>query len=182
MFRTPVHVWALAALTPVILALAAWRWHAFQSSRPEAVHQHVGAAAVAVLQFADCPDSRAQAERFLALVGERGVPVLTVQLPDRDWLRDPTSGLQEVRRAWAHRGLHRALLRSGIEATPALLLVDSRGIVRFVYRVEPDVPDDLLAGSADAFAGAYRLLARDDEAPPVTPAGPGSTLHSEDLS
>lgn len=174
---SPLH--AVVAASVVMVAVSAWRWHSYHLRRPEGV-PGASAGVVAVLQPRDCPDSQERAERFLAFASRQEIPTLVVRMSADSWSWGLTTYVRGWREARAHRGLHRAILRSGLAATPAMLLLDHRGFVRFVYRVEPDASDDLLAESATAFASAYRLLLAEADLAEGSSASPVLALDPEE--
>jgi hypothetical protein len=115
----------------LLLAVSAGRWHAAAVAAPLSLASLEGPAAVLVLQEGDCPDRSAALARWLepardawgeavplAVAWIGGVPAVAPPLLE-DLPRLPE---EDVVRAG------RALLRLESEGTPALLLVDRRGV------------------------------------------------------
>lgn len=147
---------ALAAAAAMI-ALSGWRWHDAQRWRPERLPDAGEARLVAVYQPGDCPEARAVLHALVAGARERGLDARTAAIPRRRgaWLaRD----LERDDEKATTRSLHRAILRSGLVATPAILIVDAGGIVRFAHPVGSGTPEPAIGPSVAALAGALDLL------------------------
>ena len=137
-----VRIAGICLLTALLLT-SAWRWHQAAADAPLRVTDTKGAAAVVVVQAGDCPDRRAALREWLGArthaleTGELTLHLATVDsssegllgrggagagVPAGSLLESlPTLGDDESRRAG------RALLRSGAQGTPALLLLDAAG-------------------------------------------------------
>ncbi len=120
-----------AALT--LLGLTAWQWHQADVARPGRIDGVEEPTAILLLQAGDCPDRRAAVLRWLEERSERtdssrlalmvGYLAGGQASPDGPVARLPRLEPDELAAA------ERALLRAGVEGTPALLLVDATGTV-----------------------------------------------------
>jgi hypothetical protein len=176
--------WLVAIACAGMLVVAGLRWYAFDSARPDTLPGIRQSAVVAVVQARDCPDSRRIADRFVALATAGGLPARAVLIPD-----DRAGGLSlrdlaGVREARIRRRLHRAVLRSGHVSTPAILLLDRRGVVRFGVSLAADTPEDGVVHTLAVFEAAFGLLEPDpgvaDRAPSAVPV-PDPPEPREDL-
>ena len=107
----------------VLVGLTLWRWHEVDAVRPARIEGVEGPTAILLLQPGDCPDRRAAVLRWLeGRPGREGTePLRPPSVLDAPFARLPRLGAGEIPEA------ERALLRAGVEGTPALLLVDAEG-------------------------------------------------------
>lgn len=142
--------WALWVGVVLLLASMAWRGHRAAVDAPVSVvvPGAVGGALVLAIQEADCPDrSRSMAEwvrtHSEALAREGiGLKVAVVGRESTQPTGPPDTTLPElpVLESDASARVGRSLLRMGVPGTPALLLLDSRGLPVLAGSFSPEGP------------------------------------------
>jgi hypothetical protein len=152
---------SMAVATAAMLLLSGERLHSDAASRPAVPSTGGTMQLLVVVQERDCPDDLRSVEGFVEQARRRGLEAELVPMESRgpaivDILRSGS--------APAYRPIHRAILRSGIGSTPAALLLDGEGVVRYVHPLtgwgaEKD-PERVLA-ALDALA---RVLGREEQA------------------
>jgi hypothetical protein len=120
-------------LAATLLAMAIWRWHSAAVIDPDRVASGGQPAAVLLIQEWDCPDRRAAMagwlERLRTNVEAEELPVSLAVLDQRTGDLDPIlSSLPRMGREDVSR-VARAVQRTGIPGTPALILLDGEGRV-----------------------------------------------------
>lgn len=165
----------LLAATVVLVLVAGWRWHTARVTAPLRVSGVETPTAVLVVQEGDCPDRRDALEGWLAERGAAGVDGPTIRLAaldDRAVAAGSSLAATPALERAGTRQAARALIRFGVEGTPALLLLDAAGLPVLGAAFATD-------GPGSRFDLALRLL----EDPPdrtvprafETPAGGGNT-------
>jgi len=144
----------LVLATMAMLLVSVGRWHMYTTQRPVVLPDLGKGGTVVVYQQRDCPDARSAAERFLDLAGVRGISTSAVMIPQ---------GWRKGEEVILRRSLHLAILRSGLEATPVVLLVDGRGTVRFTYPIRIGVSQAELEGAVEALNNLLHLLSGNEE-------------------
>ncbi len=144
----------LILATMAMLLVSVGRWHLHATHRPVVLPELGKGGTVVVYQERDCPDARRAAERFLHLAGVRGIPASAIMIP-QGWGRADEVILR--------RSLHRAILRSGLKATPVVLLVDGRGTVRFTHPIRVGASQAELEGAVEVFNNLLYFLSANEE-------------------
>lgn len=121
----------LGVVAAALFLGAGWRWAGALTTEPASVTGVDGPAVVLVAQAGDCPERTAAMHRWLANARAqqpRGDPSLQVAMlrDESPATNSPLAQLSILAAEDASR-VERALLRSGVEATPALLLLDAGG-------------------------------------------------------
>ncbi len=113
-----------------MLAGAGLRWHHEVLGRPVVLREFAGRLVV-VQQEGDCVATGVRASSLVALAQEAGVPVVRIVVPKASggWSRGAGVRIPSVTIA---RGMRRA----GVRMTPAVLVVDDRGVVRLVQSMQ----------------------------------------------
>ena len=143
-------LWGTMTLaTAGMLLLSGDRWYGYATGRPDTLPARESPEIVLVHQSWDCPDAREAAERFQTLAQARGHPVSSVTIPE---------GGRSLEETLLRRRLHRAILRTGLSSTPAALVVDERGAVRFAHPFRAEEPDFELEAAVDAFTSILRVV------------------------
>ncbi|MEX2465294.1 MAG: hypothetical protein WD995_00195 [Gemmatimonadota bacterium] len=124
---------ATVVLATTLLVLAAQRWHEAAVALPDRIASVDEPSVVLLVQALDCPDRRASMiawlDRIEAEDPTRAVPVLLGVLDEDSGSLGPTLDAlprlapEDVSRA------ARAVMRSGISGTPAVILLDGEGRV-----------------------------------------------------
>lgn len=135
--------------TAGMLLLSGDRWYGYATGRPDTLPPRGSPEIVLIHQGWDCPDARQAAERFQALARARGHPVSSMTIPE---------GGRSVQETLLRRRLHRAILRTGLSSTPAALVVDEGGTVRFAHPFRADEADFELEAAVDAFTSILRVV------------------------
>lgn len=144
----------LTAAAIVLLMVAAWRWHGAGVVAPDRIPGIDAPSAVLLVRADDCPDRRAAMERWAGEVAPAtvdGAPVrwMVGSVDGREPGLDPQmEALPRLTPDAAARAA-RALLRAGLDGTPALLLVDAEGQVIFADHFTPAGPGPRLALAAE---------------------------------
>jgi hypothetical protein len=152
---------SMAVATAAMLLLSGERWHSDVASRPVVPGAGGTARVLVVVQEGDCPDDLRSVEGFVEDVRRRGLEVEMVPM------ESPAPGIPGVARAGgapSYRPIHRAILRSGIGSTPAALLLDGDGVVRYVQPLTgwgANMDPDRVVAALDALA---RVLSRENQA------------------
>jgi hypothetical protein len=145
----------LVLATLAMLLVSVGRWHMYVTHRPVVLPDLGKGGTVVVYQKRDCPEARRAAERFLDLAGVRGISASAIMIPQ---------GWRKGEEIILRRSLQLAILRSGLEATPVVLLVDGRGTVRFTYPIRVGVSQAELEEAAEALNNLLHLLSGNEEA------------------
>lgn len=161
---------SLLAASVVLLLVAGWKWHDAAVAAPVRVGGIDSPTAVIVVQEGDCPDRRAALTTWVAErasePGDRPQMRLAA-LGRRARVPEPDLGGIAALPAEHTRDAARALVRFGVEGTPALLLVDASGLPVLGASFATDGPGERLDF-------ALRLLepASGSVPPDLAPAGP----------
>lgn len=147
---------SMTVATAAMLLMSGERWHSHAASRPDSLPGHGGPRIIAVIQDRDCPDALRSVERFLETARERGLPGTTVDITSE------RTGLAGI---FLQRRLHRAILRSGLVSTPAVVLLDGDEIARFAYPLSGADSDDYREDAVEAFKSLFRIVSREVPAP-----------------
>jgi len=152
------------ATSLALLVSAGWRWHSAATASPDRISLSEGPAAVLLVQERDCPDRLRGLETWLENLrsetaeGEGADTPLPVYLGALDGdgsvqgtlLADlPRLDASQVARAT------RAVRRSGLPGTPALLLLDADGRVLLTDTFEPSGPGTRTTLAADLIPYLY---------------------------
>jgi len=122
------------AVAIVLLIVTAWRWHAAEVADPDRIPEIDAPTAVLLVRADDCPDRRAAMTRWsegAAKAALEGMPVrwMVAAVDGREpGLAPELDALPRLDRPATARAA-RALLRAGLDGTPALLLLDGEGRV-----------------------------------------------------
>jgi hypothetical protein len=154
---------SMAVATAAMLLMSGERWYADAASRPAVLGGEGVAQVLVVFQESDCPDDLRAVEDLLALVRRGGLEADRLGLGS-----GPPGVLGFLRRGVARsdRPIHRAILRSGIGSTPAALLLDQEGIVRYVHPLAGQDPRGHPEGAALALQTLAGTLAPGGTFPP----------------
>jgi hypothetical protein len=131
------------AMGGFLLALAALRWHEAAAAAPDRIRGAEGAEAVLVIQRGDCPLRRAAMLRWLTDF-EEGASRSADRLVTLAVLGDEPGAVEDrltslTRLGWADtRSAARAVLRSGVPGTPAVVLLGPDGSVLLTDTFAPD--------------------------------------------
>lgn len=123
---------SLLAASVVLLLVAGWKWHDAALTAPVRVGGIDEPTALIVVQEGDCPDRRAAlatwiAERASTAADERA-PMRLAVLGRGAGIPEPELGALAALPPEHVPDAARALVRFGVEGTPALLLVDASGL------------------------------------------------------
>lgn len=147
---------ATAVAAAGMLFITGERWISHLSTRPDILTGHPGPGVVVILQEGDCPDARTRAGGFARLASAEGVSVDEIVIADVGF--DPADVIRR-------RRVHRAILGAGIESTPALLLTDRTGRVRFARSLTAATTDQELHDLVAAFRAVLGVLEPEPSAP-----------------
>jgi hypothetical protein len=142
----------ILALAAGLLVAAAWRWHEAGAAFPDRIASVDTPSAVLLVQAWDCPDRQAAMVQWVRGIGPgssaAALPVLLGVLGDEPGFLDPS--LEALPRLDPHdvSEMARAVRRSGIPGTPALILLDGEGRVLLTDTFATDGPGPRLALAA----------------------------------
>ena len=149
----------ILVLAAALLITAAWRWHEAGAALPDQIASVDTPSAVLLVQAWDCPDRHAAMVEWVKRVGSGGtattMPLLLAVLGDDTGSLDPS--LKALTRLDRHdvSRMARAVRRSGIPGTPALILLDEAGRVLLTDTFATDGPGPRLALAANLLSTVH---------------------------
>jgi hypothetical protein len=171
--RAPSYPALMLALAGILLVMAGWRWHEAAAAHPDRITSLSadGPSAVLLVQERDCPDRRAAMVAWLRRIEAedpaRALPIFLGVLGGQAGFLDPMlEALPRLDAGNVSRAA-RAVLRSGIPGTPALVLLDPEGRVLLTDTFATTGPGPRLALAA-------MLLPR------IAPPDPSDGVHELD--